>query len=433
MSRKNIFILWILLTGTNIFLAFNQHSHSPRYTYHSELWADRAGYFVYLPATFKHGFDPHNFTQGIDSLTGKGFILDTEHRRLITKYTYGVALLQAPVYLIAHVIAGMTKADANSFGAVDHAVVNITGPLFGMWGLWLLFLVLKERFSLKISLLSVCMIYLGTNLFYYTVADPGMSHVYSFFLFTLLLYLIRALSLSNLASIQTWVFIGFAAGLITVIRPTNAIFLLIAPLVYRLISGNRLSYKDLPRRKIGTGLFLAFGAVVVIWLPQTIYWSYAYGTPLKWSYENEGFTNWRSPQLLEFWFAPKNGLFPYTPMVLLMFMGVYGLWNKGHRQYGVAAIASFLIISYLGASWWAWHFGCGFGSRSLVEYWAVFALAIASFLEFSSREWGWKLTISVLVLLAVHQLKMVYSYDGCWHNETWDWQTYLQLLFGPTK
>jgi hypothetical protein len=187
MKSKTAALVLVLLTGLNIFLALNRHSRSNPYSYHGELWADRAGYFMYLPAATSFGFDARRFPAGLDTLTGGGFTLDTLTGRVLTKYTSGVALLQAPFYLAGHGAAHVLGIPAGHFGPVDRVIVDVAAPVLLSLGLWCLFLVLRVRHGDGLSAWTLLGIYAGSNLFYYTIGDPGMSHVYSFFLFALLM------------------------------------------------------------------------------------------------------------------------------------------------------------------------------------------------------------------------------------------------------
>src|SRR5690554_5459863 len=86
----------LAFTALVIFLSFNRHSKSGYFNYHSEIWADKAGYYVYLPAAFKFNFDSRQFPDSIQIKTGGGFELLQDQQKVVTKYPYGVALLQAP-------------------------------------------------------------------------------------------------------------------------------------------------------------------------------------------------------------------------------------------------------------------------------------------------------------------------------------------------
>ncbi len=429
MKPKTIVLVLVILTGLNIFLALNRHSRSDPYSYHGELWADRAGYFMYLPAATSFGFDARRFPPGLDTLTGHGFTLDTLTGKILTKYTSGVALLQAPFYLAGHGLARVMGISAGHYGPVDRIIVDVATPVLLSLGLLFLFMLLRSRHGDRLTAWTLLGIYAGSNLFYYTIGDPGMSHVYSFFLFALLLLL---LDQYFRGAERTWLLflIGLVAGWIVLVRPTNLVFLLAAPFVCA--EEIRAGWRRLMVLRPAAYLLLMAGAFLV-WIPQLLYWRYAFGSAVTWPYVNEGFTNWASPELLKFWFAPNNGLFSYTPLYLLVPLSAAGLWHARDRITAVVAVFAMVITSYLGASWWVWHFGCGFGGRIMVEYLALFAVPLTALSDTASRRWGRWLPIAVFGMLAGYNLKLVYSFGDCWFHEVWDWHAFGQLVFGPTK
>lgn len=429
MKSKTAALVLVLLTGLNIFLALNRHSRSNPYSYHGELWADRAGYFMYLPAATSFGFDARRFPAGLDTLTGGGFTLDTLTGRVLTKYTSGVALLQAPFYLAGHGAAHVLGIPAGHFGPVDRVIVDVAAPVLLSLGLWCLFLVLRVRHGDGLSAWTLLGIYAGSNLFYYTIGDPGMSHVYSFFLFALLLLLMDR---HAKAGRGTWHLfgIGLVAGWIVLVRPTNLVFLLVAP--FALAEDLRAGMERSASLKGKAFVALPAGALLV-WIPQLLYWQYAFGSAITWPYVNEGFTNWASPHLLEFWFAPNNGLFLNTPFYLLVPISMGWLWRTRYRSTSIAAMLAMVATSYIGASWWVWHFGCGFGGRIMVEYIALFAVPLTALTDVVLRRVGRWMPITVFCFLAAYNLKLVYSFGDCWFHDVWDWQAFGRMLFGPTK
>jgi hypothetical protein len=308
-------------------------------------------------------------------------------------------------------------------------IIDVAAPVLLSLALWFLFLLLRTHHGDRLTAWTLLSIYAGSNLFYYTIGDPGMSHVYSFFLFALLLLLLDR-QLDMTASLSRWAFIGAVAGLIVLVRPTNMVFLLAAPFV-----GARDLRTGL-RRSFSIGvipLALVLLGAVLVWIPQLLYWQYAFGSAITWPYVNEGFTNWSSPEIIKFWFAPNNGLFSYTPLYLLVPVCTAGLWHTRYRATSVVALLALLATSYIGASWWVWHFGCGFGGRIMVEYLALFTVPMTAWSDAAVRRWGRWLPITVFTGMAIYNLKLVYSFGDCWFFDVWDWQAFGQLVFGPTK
>ena len=97
----NIFLA--LLLPVLLFLTFNMHSKLKTNTYHGVIWADAAGYYAYLPMWFIYGNNSINWPDKIENNTGYGFTLDNNSNTIRNKYYSGVALLQAPFFLCAHI------------------------------------------------------------------------------------------------------------------------------------------------------------------------------------------------------------------------------------------------------------------------------------------------------------------------------------------
>ncbi len=391
-----------------------------------------AGYYVYLPATFIYDFDASAFPDSMDYKTGGGFDLIDSTHKVSTKYTYGVAILEMPFFLLAHTLAPIFGQAQDGFAPIYHKMINVSGVFYLSLGLGFLFMILYQRHSMRVAVITLAALLLGTNLYYYGISETGMSHVYSFALFSAFLYLIiknldahgdfKKLPLTTIATL------GLLAGLIILIRPTNLIFLSSLVFLYS------ESFSKVADR---LGLLFSYKVILpillmvaIVMIPQSIYWNYLHGTGIKYSYGDEGF-NWSSPKLLYTWFSTDNGLFVYTPLyfyiVYTMLRGMrFKVWNAGFQ------FAIFILISYVFSCWWKWDFGCAFGARSYVEYSALFALTVSRSLAAlaSLRPWKRKLVYTFISLCILLNLKMTYNFDVCYYGEgNWDWDWLRNLIF----
>ncbi|MEZ4740489.1 MAG: hypothetical protein R2818_14295 [Flavobacteriales bacterium] len=225
--------------------------------------------------------------------------------------------------------------------------------------------------------------------------------------------------------------IGALTGLILLIRPTNVAFILCVPFIVAWLRSHTLI--DLIKTISIEDLMLIAAAALLVWAPQLWYWDLSYGSPFTWPYTGESFSRATDPELIKFWFSTNNGAFLYAPILILILTAAVIAWRDGARYLTVATLGSFALVSLAGASWWVWHFGCGFGSRTLAEYMAVFVFPLAFGLE-SFRDVRIKRIATIIVgICAVAVVKMVYSYGGCWFYGDWNWTAFKLLLFGPTK
>ncbi|OFY47664.1 MAG: hypothetical protein A2W85_12680 [Bacteroidetes bacterium GWF2_41_31] len=363
-EKKFLYSILILLLGIMIFLTFNRHSKSGYFNYHSEIWADKAGYYVYLPATFKYAFNPAEFPDSMDVRTGNSFSLDLKGHKIRTKYTCGVALMQIPFYFVADILATPLHQKADGFSPVYHRAVNVAAVFYLLAGILFLYLFLRNYFKISATVLVLASLVLGTNLYYYAIDETGMSHVYSFALFSGYLYLWKRFHEKENKQILWLVIISMIAGLIILLRPLNVIFL-VGTFFLDVQNRNEL------KRRLGSvfqlktlGIILI--SVLVMLSPQLFYWKYLTGSFISYSYGNEGF-NWLNPQLMITWFSPKNGLLLYTPLVLIMlFSIVYMIFQKQSRSNGVLIGILFLVLSYVLSCWLQPEFGCSFGARNFV-------------------------------------------------------------------
>ena len=415
----NIFLA--LLLPVLLFLTFNMHSKLKTNTYHGVIWADAAGYYAYLPMWFIYGNNSINWPDKIENNTGYGFTLDNNTNTIKNKYYSGVALLQAPFFLCAHVKQILLNSPADGFSRTYINSIIIASVFYSWLGLVFLFNVLIKRFSSIKSLLTILLILLATNLYYYTITANGMSHAYSFFLFSLLLFLID----KKKKSFSCFLIIGIVCGLIILCRPSNIIFIP-AILLFGIKNLNELKER----------LFYFFGnikSVVILILgfslpliPQFIYLQKSFGSIISYTYTGESFSHWMQPVLLKVWFSTNNGLFTYTPFLFLALAGTV-LGFKKNKIENIFIFSTFIIVSLICASWWNWWFGCSYGARNFVEYYALFAFPAADFLFSRRTKLQKNIVWSFAFLCIVININMLYYYDGCFYGGEWDWNSYLKL------
>ena len=76
MKKSAVILLLSLFYFFTVFLTLNRHSRTGIQNYHSEIWADKAGYYIYLPSFFIYNFDGKKLPKKIDTFTGNGFVIE---------------------------------------------------------------------------------------------------------------------------------------------------------------------------------------------------------------------------------------------------------------------------------------------------------------------------------------------------------------------
>lgn len=429
--KRLLIIALIVLSGLVAWkIVSSRHRDFPlQNDWRSFLWADQAGYYIYLPAHFIYDWNPAKVPAEYEAGTGLGFHLDSLHQTIQTKYSIGTAIMQSPFFLIAHAYTWLTAGEMSGFSANYIHSIMIAGIVWGCLGLFWLFGFLEKRVGEGVALFTIGGLWLGTGLIYYHSENSGMSHIYSFALFSLLLnYLDRM----QVFSIGRAFVLGCVIALIVLVRPTGLIGCISIILI--LFPEKWAVWKSVLRKPVFIcSTVLAFFFLL---LPQLFYWKYASGSWLNYSYGNESFSNLWHPEIVKFWFSPNNGLFPYGPLwVLIVFSLGIGSW-KGKYSARLGLIL-FLGISYLFSSWHIWFFGCGFGSRNLVEYLVVFALPFAEWMRnvFLKKRIILQFGLILMVMsFSFLSLKLFNSYTKCFFGrDDWDWKEYTYLLFRHSK
>ena len=423
--RKRDAILFVGLFVLLLFLALNRHSKHPTFEYHAEIFSDKAGYHVFLPALFYYNFDGRNFPKDIDKKTGNGFKLEGD--KVISKYPVGVAIFQFPFFTVAAIVDAISGEKENlGFTTVQHRAIDWATAFFGTLGLAFLFITATYYLNLSRTKGYLLLIFiLGcSNLLYYLTRDCGMSHAYSFFVFSALLLLVYSIKRKGAITWQQIALMGFLLGLVMVLRQINILFISV-PLLFLFFDLRGKIRITVPTftKGLTVGAAMAFIPVFL----QLLYNRYAYGHWLADTYENETFSNWNNLNLVRFWFSPDNGVLLYSPVLIMVVIGSI----IGIKKYGIASftwVLYLLIIAFTYAAWWSPGLGCGFGNRGFTEHLAFMALPCIWLLKAQNANTVkvlWAIGIMVMILLFLAQ----YNFDGCWYGkDAWDWQYFFNLF-----
>jgi hypothetical protein len=361
--------------------------------------ADGKGYYAYLPAAFIYRDLNFTFFDSIEKKYPNPHIYYDyrigEENKKADKYFAGTAVAMAPFFLIAHFSAGAFGFDADGYSKIYPIMVNVAAIFYLFLGLYYLKKLLR-RYKASDNLISFILVAIAfaTNIFYYTVCEPAMSHIYSFAFITMFIYFL-SLFFADPRS-KTILIISVLLGMIVLIRPVNGLIILIAPFVSgdKSIFTNGLTYlkKHLFESMMGLMMFLS---IVFI---QLLIYKIQTGNFLIDSYGEEKF-NWTDPHPLSFLLSYKKGLFIYTPIAFISLLGFYKLFKENKFQFYSLLIFLTLLL-YVLSSWWNWWYGGSFSSRVCVEYYAILAILICFTYQRLTLKWSRSL-YSVLIVCSI--------------------------------
>ncbi len=340
------------------------------------MFSDEEGYYMYLPAVFIHG--------GFEDIPVRCTFEYKPYpntNKIFTRFTYGIALLETPFWLTAHLSRFIQGFPLNDPFANDYSVaILLSASFYTSLGLYFLFLLLKRRIKRDFVVwLSVGIILLGTNLPYLTTRQSGMSHHYTFCLVSILFYYLPIFYEKKTPSVKITFLISFLCSLIVLIRPTNVLIIFVA-LLYDIT--NFAQIRERSQWFLSNLKTLSYGFImaVAVWMPQFIYWHYISGNWLFYSYTDATFIYFTDPYLWQIFFHPCNGFLVYSPVMFLSLMGL-GITAWRNELQGRWILLSFVILSYLCAAWSCWWFGGTYGYRSFIDFYPLLALGLAYLLE----------------------------------------------------
>lgn len=416
-KHLKITLYFIVIYSGLCFVSLNRHSHANAHTYHAELWADKAGYNVYLPATFIYNKTSSFFPESFVAENGYGFEVDSITHKVITKYPYGVSLLQSPFWLVAHLLS----SDQTGYSFYYQKSVDFAGCFYFTLGLFLLFFCIKDYRSIGVSIAITSIIALSTGIFYYGIFETGMSHVYSFCCLSGILFLFFTKRESKIFTKLIW--LSILSSLFIMIRPVNVLFIFPA-LFFLFYYSKTLTFSDLKQLGFPQIMVLCTTAVLIVF-PQLLYYKYAFGSFLSNSYQKEPFFFPSLNRIFSVLISPNNGVLVYYPVILILLL--FSILKKS--DYTKLILLSFLIYVFLYASWWSLSLGCGFGHRAVNDIILLFFIPLC----FSDIKTP-KAIVALFFLCAIINLKFIFSYDGClYKSDNWDYTEYISILFGEFK
>lgn len=391
---------------------------------HQPIYWDAISYYAYLPATFIHGDLSMSFTKSGD-YEAYFWPEATPSGGLISKTTMGIAYLYAPFFFAAHAYAQFTDYAADGFSQPYQLAIQLSGLFYGLLGLLLMGVVLRRYFGAAVVACTLVCFALGTNLFNYMTHEAAMSHAFNFFAIALFVWLTEYWH--QKPSAWRSFGLGLCLGLITLIRPTNLLVVLV-PLLYGYGGPHFKARWQAIRQHPQWLVYLAFGAFLV-GFPQLLYWKAYAGQWLYFSYTGERFF-WSKPMWIDFLFSYRKGWLLYSPLIILALTGLF-MQHQVNRHYRLPSLILLPILIYMLSCWWAWWFGGGFGSRPMVDWYPLLMMPFAVLLQWAFRRF-WPSLLLLLLLPAVVDLSLAQQFQykhGILHFDSMSKQAYWAIFY----
>ncbi len=391
--------------------------------------ADAKGYYAYLPAIFIY----HDLNFGFfDHIEKEKYYAENRYYdyrseangRVINKYYCGSAVVQLPFFAAAHLATHLTGADKDGYSRYYMIAITISAVFFLFLGLLYVnrLLALYRISEWNKSWILVATTF-GTNLFYYSIVEPGLSHIYSFGFVAMFCFFGKHFFITKRPT--DVLILGLILGMLVLIRPINGLIVCFLPFLAA----------DIPTLRAGLAVLrnnkrLVFGTVIVSSLiisTQLVIYYFSTGSFWVYAYQKEGF-NFLTPHFWDILFSYRKGLFLYTPMYLLAcFVGGFALWQQSKFSF-FAWFGFFTLLTYVLSSWWMWYYGGSFSGRVYVEYLPLFMILLGLGLQ-SSSSWWLRAALVLLMLfcqIQTHQYRHFQIHNSEMTKEKY-WDTFLRV------
>ena len=378
------------------------------------LFGDALGYYLYLPGAFIQNnlfnIDSFNNAKAVPKDVVEYCSLLKERKsplgHAVNQYTIGVAIMELPFFAVGHSIALLQGGDASGFSPIYLQFITLSNCVYLLWGLLIVYGIVKRFFSDWVALASCATLLWGTNLFWFGVFQPGMAHIPLFFLYAC--FIKATIAIHEKPSWYSFSRLGLILGLITLIRPVDIVCVLI-PLCY-----NISTLKDIPLKwkfLMDNILPVTLAAVLcfVVWIPQLIYWKQLSGSYFFYSYGAGQSFFWNKPKIMEGLMGGNNGWLPYCPVMVLAIVGL--IFKNKLKPFNWSIYSLIPIYIYIIYSWYCYNYINGYGSRPMIHLYPLLALPLAAFIEgILKLKIGLKSIVGLLYLFLV-AVNMSYSYQ----------------------
>ncbi len=383
------------------------------YSYPVKVDGDGVGYYSYLRSIFMDG--DLNFANEFEKLESWKYGLPLPADKTSTgyvpnPYSIGPVILWSPFFLLALLITHIINLFGGNvlidgYSSIFVLFTSAGTKIYGFLGIILLWKSLRLFYKEEPSFFSTVFMMLATPLTYYLAFEPFMSHVHSFFLISLMLYL----WLKNLGeeSFKKWFSLGAINGLIAITRWQDVTFFILPPIFLILNSFSFRHVLHWMKKNIGYLILYIFTFLVVFSYQIIVFkiiYGFWFGIP-----QGRDFVGYIPKYFLEILFSPKHGLFQWHPILLFSIAGLLLSILKRSLLNGIFLIG-FLFQWLFNSTLPQWWGGDAFGMRRLINCIPLFAFGLASFLSFIRRVPFLKyLAIAIFAFLSIINL---YAIDG---------------------
>lgn len=391
---------------------------------HTKNWAnnnvitnDVIIYYEYLPAAIIFNDLSFEFSKQLpNDFNGNIWVNSIEEKgNRAPKFTIGLSMVYLPFFLIGHLFANVFNYSVYGYSLPYLLAICIGCWFYAFVGLFYLRKTLLKYFNDVVVSFTLFSVALATNLFHYVTIESGMAHAYSFGLFSLFIW--HTIKWYEQKRIKTAIILGLLIGIISLIRPTNVILASVF-ILFGIVKIENVKQKIQLFLLYKKHIFLIILFAFLIWMPQLIYWKYLTGNWFYFSYGDEGFY-FNNPQIINGLFSYRKGWLLYTPLMFFSILGIIFLFKQKSKW--TLPIFIFLLLNiYIVYSWWCWWYGGSFGSRPMIDSYALLGIPLAGFFSYFDKKTSYLRSVSLFIIFLTICLNLFQTlqYKTCLHYDS---------------
>lgn len=317
----------------------------------------------------------------------------------------GCAFFNAPFYLAAYWIENLFKHSWNFNGITLRQVsINLASNFYMVLSIILCVKILK-KIKFKYIVLPVTSVLFSTSAFASSVVMPAYNHAVNIFIITLFIYALITDEENNFAY-SFWLGVIYIIAIL--VRYFN--FILILPVIVCY-----LNKKDIRRLK-----FFFLGLIALAWIIPLIFYIYNGNALMPFRSGISGpisVSDVGISLIPKYFFKglvhPLHGLFVWSPVSILSVIGLL-LFPKAREKIGYIFLGTWLLFVILHGFLQDWHGGWGFSNRYLSDFFPVYVIGLAAFLE----RYGRKMVLPVITA-TLYSIFLFFNWYLCVINGFW--------------
>jgi len=338
-----------------------------------------------------------------------------------SQYPVGTALFWTPFALVGHLFAKAAGLPQDGYSMPYVYLVNLASAIYGFLALLMIYALVRSYFDHRTAMISTITFWLSSSVFYYMYLEASMSHTVSLFAVTLFIWYWH--KTKNGRDCGQWILLGLVSSLMVMVRYQNGLFMII-PLAYALRdyldAGRSKKWRILPALVSKHVLYVtAFAAGLAPQATMLLYqhgYLYSaidhYGVGMVAGHG--GSAVWRAGLFAKVLFSSNHGLFYWTPVTLLSFLGLLlGIGTLPRLRFLLAIfVVIFLCQVWLISSISGWSAGQSFGHRMFVNMTLVLAFGLAVAVRWLEKRTRSPLVLGVCAILILWNLGLMLQYGA---------------------